>query len=69
MIKEVITYDIICDNCGKSLTDNLEWMFVDLESAMMVAIESDWHIEKKHYCPDCFSFGDDDELVILNNQP
>jgi hypothetical protein len=30
------------------------------------ARESDWHIteDDKHYCDDCYSWGDEDELIL-----
>ena len=54
MIEEVTYYDIICDRCGKSLTNESETCYPDTESAEMVAKDSEWiTIVGKHYCPDC----------------
>ena len=55
MIKEVTYYDIICDRCGKSLTNESETCYPDKDSALMVAEQSEWiDINGKHYCPDCY---------------
>ena len=55
MIKEVTYYDIICDRCGKSFTDESETCYPDTKSAEMVAKDSEWlTIDGKHYCPDCY---------------
>ena len=42
MTKEVTYYDIICDRCGKSLTNESETCYSDTESAEMVAKDSEW---------------------------
>ena len=55
MIKEVTYYDIICDRCGKSLTEESEMCYPDTESAEIIAKDSEWiTIVGKHYCPDCY---------------
>ena len=55
MIKEVTYYDIICDRCGKSLTEESEMCYPDTESAEIIAKDSEWiTIDGKHYCPDCY---------------
>ena len=65
MIKEVTYYDIICDRCGKSFTDESEMSYTDTESAEMVAKDSEWLIiGGKHYCPDCYELDEvTDEYV------
>ena len=65
MIKEVIYYDIICDRCGKSLTNESETCYPDIESAEMTARDSEWQkIGGKHYCRDCYGLDDEtDEYV------
>lgn len=67
MIKEKIYYDIICDCCGKSLTDESGDCYPDINSAEMVASQSDWlrlEINGKHYCPDCYEVNEEtDEYV------
>ena len=65
MIKEVTYYDIICDRCGKSLTEESEMCYPDKDSALMVAEQSEWvEINGKHYCPDCYELDEEtDEYV------
>ena len=65
MIKGVTYYDIICDRCGKSLTEESETCYPDTESAEMVAKNSEWMmIGDKHYCADCYELDEKtDEYV------
>ena len=65
MIEEVTYYDIICDRCGKSLTNESETCYPDTKSAEMVAKDSGWiTIVGKHYCPDCYELDEEtDEYV------
>ena len=57
MIKEVTYYDIICDRCGKSFTEESEMCYPDKDSALMVAEQSGWQgIGDKHYCPTATSW-------------
>ena len=65
MIKEVTYYDIICDRCGKSLTNESETCYPDKDSALMVAEQSEWRrIGGKDYCPDCYELDEEtDEYV------
>ena len=59
MIKVVTYYDIICDRCGKSLTNESETCYPDKDSALMVAEQSEWQkIDGKDYCPDCYELSD-----------
>lgn len=66
MIKEVIMYTIVCDNCGKDVNKDAEYSaWNDKNYAEEVAMESDWIKENdKHYCPDCFTYDDEDSLLI-----
>lgn len=66
MIKEVTMYTVICDNCGHDVNKDAEYSaWNDRDYAVECALESDW-IEKddKHYCPECFSYDDDDNLIL-----
>ena len=59
MIEEVTYYDIICDRCGKSLTEESNVCYPDTNSASMVAEQSEWQkIGGKDYCPDCYELSD-----------
>ena len=55
MIKKKTYYDIICDRCGMSLSNESGDCYPDTNSAEMVALQSEWkEINGKHYCPDCY---------------
>ena len=66
MLKEVKMYIVVCDNCGKDVNKDAEYSaWNDKNYAVEVAMESDWIKENdKHYCPDCFTYDDDDNLLI-----
>ena len=68
MVKEVTMYTVICDNCGADSNEDGEYGgWSDKDYTIDCAHESDWHIHEdgeKHYCPNCFIIGDDDEIVI-----
>lgn len=61
MIKQVTYYDIICDRCGKSFSEESNTCYSDTESAEITAIfSSDWVVKDcKHYCPDCYEFDEE----------
>ena len=65
MIKEVTYYDIICDRCGKSLTEESEMRYLDKDIALKFAEQSGWiEINGKNYCPDCYELDEEtDEYV------
>ena len=67
MLKEVKMYTVVCDNCGKDVNKDAEYSaWNDKNYAGEVAMESDWIKENdKHYCPDCFTYDDDDNLLII----
>jgi hypothetical protein len=66
MIKELIMYTVVCDNCGADANEDAEYScWSDRGYAEESATESDWEKDgDKHYCPECFSWDDDDNLVI-----
>ena len=67
MLKEVKMYTVVCDNCGKDVNKDAEYSALnDKRHAEEVAMESDWIKENdKNYCPDCFTYDDDDNLLII----
>ena len=67
MLKEVKMYTVVCDNCGKDVNKDAEYSaWNDKRYAEEVAMESDWIKENdKNYCPDCFTYDDDDNLLIM----
>jgi hypothetical protein len=66
MIKEVTMFTVVCDNCGKDCNDGQEYSCLnDKTYALDVAMESNWEkVDDSHYCPLCYSYDDDDEIVI-----
>ena len=65
MIEKVTYYDIICDRCDKSLTDESEMRYLDKDIALKFAEQSGWiEINGKNYCPDCYELDEEtDEYV------
>jgi len=66
MIQEVKMYTILCDGCNKDVCDGTEYSaWSDVGYVEDAAMEENWHVEdSKHYCPDCFEYDDDDNLII-----
>ncbi len=68
MIIERKMYACKCDNCGKDWNDNwLGIMSYNDKGYMEFVVQDDetWHCEdRKHYCPDCWSFDDEGEVVV-----
>lgn len=67
MYTEEMFYGIDCDNCGESYEDGMNgysyWM--DKQSALDEISDDGWHSDGDiHYCPDCHSFNDEDELTV-----
>lgn len=62
-------YGMRCDGCGKMLSsdefgdeyqDNQRWL-------EQVAEDSEWKLVRdKHYCPDCYHYGDNDDLIFAD---
>ena len=60
MIKQVTYYDIICDRCGKSFSDESHTCYHDTDIAEVTAIFRDWLARgHKHYCPECYEYDDE----------
>lgn len=57
-----------CDNCKNNwYNDHYGWMCVTDESSMESMLDDDeWYKGEngKHYCPECYSFDDDDNFVL-----
>lgn len=69
MIKEVIMYTVICDNCGKNSGDGQDFAaWGDKQWAEDTTIDTGWvEHEGKHYCDDCYFYNIDDELILKTN--
>lgn len=61
-LETMTTY--ICDCCGERLKDNSDFVgFIGLD--IWEEFDHDWiEHEGKHYCPNCYSIDDDDNIVI-----
>ena len=68
MIKELKMYTVICDNCGADVNEGGEYAgFNDEGYVESCAQEADWYVNSdvsEHYCPDCFSHDDRDNLIL-----
>ena len=67
MIKELKIFTVICDNCGADAFEGTEHSgYSDEGFVKEEAIEDGWkEEEEKHYCPKCYKYDDDDNLVIV----
>jgi hypothetical protein len=68
MLKEVKMFTIVCDNCDKDVNYESEYSGWSEESYVEeIRQEAGWvKYDDEHYCPDCFEYDDEDELVIKN---
>ena len=66
MLQKVEMYTIVCDNCGEDIGATQEYScWNDEVYAEQNAGDSDWLKEDgKHYCPKCYSYDDNDQLVL-----
>jgi hypothetical protein len=70
MIKELIMYTILCDNCTVDVMTNHEFSGLgDIDDVKDVCNDSGWHREgDKHYCNNCFSHDEDGNVIIHNGK-
>lgn len=68
--KKVEMYTIECDNCKKISGEDSEYSCWNSEQAALEDAEIDNWLESegKHYCKECYSIGDKDELIINENR-
>ena len=63
MIREVTTYQAVCDGCGGSLKNSLTRrtiVFEDEEWLRATCSELDWReINGKLYCPNCYEYDEE----------
>ena len=66
MIVQEIFYAVQCDNCCQIAEDyNGFSYFISANSSNEKAMEAEYHKDgDKHYCPECHSFDDEDNLII-----
>lgn len=71
MIREVKTYQVVCDRCGKSCSEIsgiIAW--ANRESAQIAAWELGWlTINHETYCPDCYEYDEEtDEYKLKRDE-
>jgi len=65
-IEKVEMFTVICDNCKESADEGTDYScWNDENGAKDVAMEAGFINEDgNHYCPKCYNYNDDDELII-----
>ncbi len=65
-VEKVEMFTVVCDNCGEDIGASSEYScWNDSSYAEENAMESDWiKHDGKHYCPECYSYNDNDELIL-----
>jgi hypothetical protein len=66
MIQKVEMFTIICDNCKCDYGDDAEYScYAEEERVREDSHENRWITDgEKDYCPDCYHYDDDDNLII-----
>ena len=67
MINKVECVMISCDRCKQHYESSSTGfsIFQDVQVVHDYASDDDWYLgEDIHYCPDCHSWNDDDELIV-----
>jgi hypothetical protein len=70
MILKEIFYAVKCNRCG-ILHEGSDYSYFSQEGdAIESAYESEWcEFDDKHYCPDCFTFTDEDQEEVKVKEP
>jgi hypothetical protein len=67
MIQTKKIYTIICDNCNSDFSQEDEYInqYEDQELMQEIALDEEWiEIDKKHYCPQCYTIDEYDDIQI-----
>lgn len=67
MYNEVECIMVSCDNCKETYRDDNSGfsIFLDKGTANEYACNDEWYeVDGKHYCPECHTINDEDELTI-----
>lgn len=69
MIKEVKMDTLACDRCeAEAFAGDEVTAWSQMDHAWEMAQNNNWEkINGKHYCPDCYYVGDDDELEVKSD--
>lgn len=66
-------FTVICDGCGADVCEGEDFSaYADRPAIESIALDSGWMENKgNHYCPDCWSYDEDDDLVFksINKTP
>lgn len=74
MITEITMYGCKCDNCGQDWHDDVNnWVALTDKTSMEAYLGDDdrWLVEKDHnglnlhYCPNCWTTDDEDNIIIV----
>lgn len=67
MIRKQEFFNIECDSCGSMLDDENWWD--DKETTESLLHECGWKkLGDRHYCPDCWAYDDDDNIVTKDGR-
>ena len=65
MIKDKTVYTYICDKCGKDICDETDYIGWNDLGVYDIYDEGWVEVGDKHYCPDCYDYNEEDELIII----
>jgi hypothetical protein len=73
-LTEVIMYRVVCDRCGASAQDDMEYYgyaWLDPAQAIEEATNDDWLItpDGGHYCRECVIYDDGTDEYVPNPEP
>ena len=69
MIEKVEMYAVVCDNCNETITsDDSIVAWTDEDTAYQHVEDECYRDGGKHYCNECHSFTDEDELILSNKR-
>lgn len=67
MIKEKRMFTVICDRCGADALAESEYSCWESEDVAIDDAVDNWDyqiIDGKHFCPECWTWSDDEEIII-----
>ena len=65
MTKQFTCYSVVCDRCGQTYEDGECTGWDNENYAIEMATNEDWQEQSsEHYCPDCYEYSDDGEIIV-----
>lgn len=66
MIKELKMFTVICDRCGKDVSNEEEYAgYSDVDYVKDIAHNYDWiEYENEDVCNECYEYDENDNLII-----